>query len=63
MKKRALEILDEGWDVEETEEIVDILAMSSKSIWRWKEKYSSTTSTSVSRAKLMSNRLMTKSIY
>jgi hypothetical protein len=63
MKKRALEILDEGWDVEETEEIVDILAMSSKSIWRWKEKYSSTTSTSVSRVKLMSNRLMTKSIY
>ena len=34
IKKRALQILDEGWDVEETEEIVDILAMSSKSIWQ-----------------------------
>jgi hypothetical protein len=28
IKKRTLEILDEGWDVEETEEIVDILAVS-----------------------------------
>ena len=36
MKKRALQMLDEGWDIEE---IVDALAVSSDSILRWKDKY------------------------
>jgi transposase len=36
MKKRALQMLDEGWDVGE---IVDALSVSKDSILRWQDKY------------------------
>jgi transposase len=36
MKKRALQMLDEGWDVDE---IVDALHVSSESIGRWQDNY------------------------
>ena len=36
MKKQALQMLDEGWDVGE---IVDALSVSKDSILRWQDKY------------------------
>jgi transposase len=36
MKQRALQLLDQGWEIER---IADVLGVSSKSIGRWLEKY------------------------
>ena len=36
MKRRALQLLDEGWEIQQ---IADLLGISSKSIHRWQDNY------------------------